>query len=118
MKKPLLIVRDTNGAVLLQGDNITQELDSVSYVESRYHRFRDKLRLIAFSSKPLSDTERRYSAMERVIGGSLVCREFLSYTFANKIHIISDNKSFHTLFSDKLLISHSPRIDILIENSS
>ena len=112
--KSLFIEEDASGAglgaVLLQGYISHQESESVSQVEGKYLKFRDRLRPLGFASKSLSDAETRYSNIERELLAIVWSIEhFNHYTFANKIHIISDHKPLHPLFSGKSLISCIPR---------
>ena len=72
--------------------------------------FRNRLHPIAFASKSLSEAETRYSNIEReLLGVVWAVEHFNHYTFANRIHIISDHKPLQPLFNGKMLVTCSPR---------
>ena len=74
------------GAVLLQGDVPTEELNNSSQTDGKYLKFRDKLKPIAFASKSLSEAEGWYSNIEReLLGVVWSIQHFNHYTFANSI---------------------------------
>ena len=95
--KPVFIEVDASGqglgAVLLQGNIDQFELDNASQTEGKFLEFRNRLQPIAFASKSLSEAETRYSNIEReLLGVVWAVEHFNHYTFANKVHIISDHK--------------------------
>ena len=72
--------------------------------------FRNRLKPTAFASKSLSEAETRYSNIEReLLGVVWAVEHFNHYTFANRIHIISDHKPLQPLFNGKMLVTCSPR---------
>ena len=98
------------GACLLQGNIEDQELDNASQTEGKFLEFRNRLKPIAFASKSLSEAETRYSNIEReLLGVVWAVEHFNHYTFANRIHIISDHKPLQPLFNGKMLVTCSPR---------
>ena len=98
------------GACLLQGNIEEQELISASQTEGKFLEFRNRLHPIAFASKSLSEAETRYSNIEReLLGVVWAVEHFNHYTFANRIHIISDHKPLQPLFNGKMLVTCSPR---------
>ena len=105
--KPVFIEVDASGhglgAALLQGNVEQFELDNASQTDGKFLEFRNRLHPIAFASKSLSEAETRYSNIERAI------EHFNHYTFANKVHIISDHKPLQPLFNGKMLVTCSPR---------
>ena len=112
--KPIFIEVDASGqglgAVLLQGNIDQMELDNASQTEGRFLDFRNRLKPIAFASKSLSEAETRYSNIEReLLGVVWAVQHFNHYTFANKVHIISDHKPLQPLFNGKMLVTCSPR---------
>ena len=98
------------GPALLQGNIDQMELDNASQTEGRFLEFRNRLQPIAFASKSLSEAETRYSNIEReLLGVVWAVEHFNHYTFANKVHIISDHKPLQPLFNGKMLVTCSPR---------
>ena len=78
--------------------------------QGRFLDFRNRLKPIAFASKSLSEAETRYSNIEReLLGVVWAVQHFNHYTFANKVHIISDHKPLQPLFNGKMLVTCSPR---------
>ena len=60
--------------------------------------------------RSLSEAETRYSNIEReLLGVVWAVEHFNHYTFADKVHIISDHKPLQPLFNGKMLITCSPR---------
>ena len=112
--KPVFIEVDASGqglgAALLQGNIEEFELQNASQTEGKFLEFRNRLKPIAFASKSLSEAETRYSNIEReLLGVVWAVDHFNHYTFANKIHIISDHKPLQPLFNGKMLVTCSPR---------
>ena len=112
--KPVFIEVDASGhglgAALLQGNVEQFELDNASQTDGKFLEFRNRLHPIAFASKSLSEAETRYSNIEReLLGVVWAIEHFNHYTFANKIHIISDHKPLQPLFNGKMLVTCSPR---------
>ena len=98
------------GACLLEGNIEEQELVNASQTEGKFLEFRNRLHPIAFASKSLSEAETRYSNIEReLLGVVWAVEHFNHYTFANRIHIISDHKPLQPLFHGKMLVTCSPR---------
>ena len=112
--KPIFIEVDASGqglgAVLLQGNVSSADASTCNQTDGNYMVLRDCLKPIAYASKSLSEAEKRYSNIEReLLGVVWAIKHFQHYTFANKIHIISDHKPLHPLFSGKSLVSCSER---------
>ena len=112
--KPVFIEVDVSGqglgAALLQGNIENFELENASQTEGKFLEFRNRLKPIAFASKSLSKAETRYSNIEReLLGVMLAIEHFNHYTFANRVHVISDHKPLQPLFSGKMLVTSSPR---------
>ena len=97
--------------MLLQGNIDQFELENASQTEGKlFLEFRNRLQPIAFASKSLSEAETRYSNIEReLLGVVWAVEHFNHYTFANKVHIISDHKPLQPLFNGKMLVTCSPR---------
>ena len=95
--KPVFIEVDASGQslgdVLLQGNIESFEQENASQTEGKFLDFRNRLKPIAFASKSLSEAETRYSNIERELFGVVWAIEhFNHYTFANRVHVISDHK--------------------------
>ena len=85
-------------------------MDNASQTDGKFLEFRNRLHPIAFASKSLSEVETRYSNIEReLLGVVWAIEHFNHYTFANKIHIISDHKPLQPFFNGKMLVTCSPR---------
>ena len=75
------------------------------------------LRPVAFSSKSLTDTETRYSNIERELLAVVYALErFHGYTFAQDVHVLTDHKPLESIFK-KDLNSAPPRLQRLIYRS-
>ena len=82
-------------AALLQGDISPEEFSSCNQTEGNYLLICDRLKPIAYASKSLSNAEKQYSNIEiELLGIVWAIKHFHHFTFANKVNINSDHKSF------------------------
>ena len=109
---PLLIKCDASNkslvCTLLQptDKNITNQ-DISDFSEKEIEEFMKHLRLVAYSSKSLSDADTLYLNIERELLGIVFGIEnFKHFTFGRKPHIITDHKPLLPLFKNLLLLQH------------
>lgn len=58
---------------------------------------------IAFASRALSDTERRYSQIEKELLSILyACKKFRFYTYGRKIKIVNDHKPLTSIVKKEI----------------
>jgi hypothetical protein len=95
------------GCLLQQDPSITCPADDEYF----------NLRPVAFASKSLTETEQRYSNIERELLSVVYSLErFHCYTYAQKVHVLTDHKPLEAIFK-KDLQSAPPRLQRLIYRS-
>lgn len=108
--RPVLAIFDPTKDTFVSADASAYGLGAVL----RQMQSDGTLKVIAYASRTLTDTERRYAQIEKeALAAVWACEKFRDYLIGTKFTLETDHKPLVTLFSTKSLDDLTPRVQRL-----
>lgn len=106
-KTPVLAIYDPNKISIVSADASSYGLGSVLFQKDG----NGTRRVVAYASRIMSDTEKRYSQIEKeALALTWACEKFKDYIIGKRIYLETDHKPLISIFMKKFLEEMTPRL--------